>query len=372
MMTFRRSSTPSVGVDLVAPEDKRAIPSLDGLRAFSVLAVILGHTRDATLDHLRFLAIFRNGGQGVTVFFVLSGFLITHLLLKEKARYGAIDLREFYFRRTLRIFPPFYMFLLVVLIASLFHIVAIDARAFLSALTYTWNYVPQKGDVWILGHCWSLSLEEQFYLLWPLCVAKFSRLTCLRIVIAIIVLSPVSRVITYFAWPSMRTHVDSIMMGCLLTLLLDMDLWRMARSLALSAWAPLLALTFLFGIATPAERRWGGNYQITVGISLENVAVAIIILFAVFRHQSVLGRVLNWKPIRHIGMISYSLYLWQQPFTGPLTRNLGLSLLCSFVCAELSYFIVEKPSLRLRAVLQRRLFGKQMVRDLKRAEPVSL
>jgi peptidoglycan/LPS O-acetylase OafA/YrhL len=345
-------------------QDKRAIPSLDGLRAFSVLAVILGHTRDASLDHFRLLKAFRNGGQGVAVFFVLSGFLITHLLLKEKGRTGTLNLKEFYFRRTMRIFPPFYVFVLVVGILTFFHLASVDSRSFLAALTYTWNYVPQANDSWVLGHCWSLSLEEQFYLLWPLCIARLKRETCLKITLGIILLSPVSRIVTYYAWPSMRTHinmmlhthVDAIMTGCLLTLLIDMDLWKTARSITLRPWAPALALFFLFAIATPAELRWRGTYQMSVGISLENIAIATLVLFAVFRHHSYLGQLLNWRPIRHIGMISYSLYLWQQLFTGPRTHNLAQSLIFSFLCAEASYFLVEKPSFRLRDMIQKRLF----------------
>jgi peptidoglycan/LPS O-acetylase OafA/YrhL len=359
-------------------QGKRAIPSLDGLRAFSVLAVILGHARGTVLDHFPALSIFRNAGQGVAVFFVLSGFLITHLLLKEKGKTGNIDLKEFYFRRTLRIFPPFYVFVLVVGILTFFHLAAADTRSFLAALTYTWNYVPQANDSWVLGHCWSLSLEEQFYLLWPLCVAKLRRETCLKITLGIILLSPVSRIVTYYAWPSMRTHinmmlhthVDAIMTGCLLTLLLDMDLWKKARAIMLRPWAPALALFFLFAIATPAELRWRGTYQMSVGISLENIAIATLVLFAVFRHHSYLGRLLNWKPIRHVGMISYSLYLWQQLFTGPRTHNLASSLIFSLVCAEASYFLVEKPSFRLREMLQKRLFKPRKVMGVQAAAQV--
>ena len=170
-------------------ENSRLIPSLDGLRALSVVAVILGHTESALLDRIPFSASFRNGGQGVAVFFVISGFLITHLLIKELRREGQISLHRFYLRRTFRIFPPFYFYLLVVAFLSLLQKVPVKATSMLAAATYTWNYVP-SAEGWILGHSWSLAIEEQFYLLWPACMAYFSRRTNLSIAAGVILLSP--------------------------------------------------------------------------------------------------------------------------------------------------------------------------------------
>src|ERR1700760_1936913 len=115
---------------------KRAIPSLDGLRALSVLAVILGHSRSEWLDRIPFNASFRNGGQGVGVFFVISGFLITHLLLAELRSDSSIDLKRFYIRRTFRIFPPFYAFLFVVGVLSLFRLFPVKTDAMLSGPTF--------------------------------------------------------------------------------------------------------------------------------------------------------------------------------------------------------------------------------------------
>lgn len=342
-------------------EGKRDIPSLDGLRAFSVIAVILGHSQSTFLDRFPGSQCFRNGGQGVTVFFVLSGFLITHLLLKELNRKGSINLKTFYVRRTFRIFAPFYAFLLVIAILSALHFVAATGLQFAAAASYTWNYVP-TGEGWILGHSWSLSLEEQFYLLWPACMAYFSKRTNLRIAIAVILLSPVSRLLTYELWPSMRTHIDmmlhthldAIMMGALLSLLLDMKLWERTLNLATRAWAPFLALGFLFFVDTPAVIHFRGTYSLLIGFSLRNLAVAILLLYSVFRYDSWLGKVLNLRFIRHIGRISYSLYLWQQLFTGPYTRLFPLNVVWIVLCAELSFYLVERPSLRLRDAFEAR------------------
>jgi peptidoglycan/LPS O-acetylase OafA/YrhL len=334
---------------------KRAIPSLDGLRALSVLAVILGHSSSKWLDRIPFNASFRNGGQGVGVFFVISGFLITHLLLTELRRNGSIDLKRFYIRRTFRIFPPFYFYLLVIGILGFLQVVQINAHAMLAAATYTWNYIPLK-PVWVLAHCWSLTLEEQFYLLWPTCIALFSRQTNVKIAGAILFLSPISRVVTYFSWPTMRfhmdmmlhTHLDTIMTGALLALAIDLKLWEKARRLALYPIAPVAALLFLTCVDTPANLRWRGTYLMTIGFSLENVAIAVILLYVVFRHESWIGKFLNLAPLRHFGMISYGIYLWQQLFTGEHTFLFPLNIVFIVACAELSYVLIERPSYRWR------------------------
>lgn len=342
--------------------NSRSIPSLDGLRALSVFVVIVGHTRSALLDRIPFNASFRNGSQGVAVFFGISGFLITHLLLKELRREGRIDIKRFYLRRTFRIFPPFYVFLLVIAILSLLHKVQVSATGMLAASTYTWNYIPLP-ECWILGHCWSLTLEEQFYLLWPACMAFFSRRTNLSISVGVILLSPLSRVITYYAWPQMRghigmmlhTHLDTIMTGCLLSLVIDMNIWPRFRKLALHQAAPVAAIIFLLAVDTRAEQHWAGGYRLTMGYSLENLAIAVLLLYVVFRHESPLGKLLNLKFLRHMGTISYSLYLWQQLFTGPYTRSFPLNILWIVACAEISFFLVERPSFRIRDLIQRRL-----------------
>ena len=343
----------------------RSIPSLDGLRALSVLAVVSGHTQSAFLDGLPFKSLFHHEYQGVAMFFVISGFLITHLLLKELRRDGSIDLKRFYLRRTLRIFPPFYAYLAAIAILIFTGRSQINATSMLAAATYTWNYIPQANG-WLIGHCWSLTLEEQFYLLWPVCMSFFSRRVNLRIAIGVIVLSPLSRVVTYVAvpafkgklWMMLHTRLDTIMMGCLLALLIEMNLWPRIRKAACHPVAVIAAVSFLLFAHPPLEERWKGWYSMPAGISLENVAMAVILLYAVFCHESPLGKVLNSRPLRHLGVISYSLYLWQQLFTGPQPPGLPLNVLFIVVCAELSYFLVERPSLRIRDRLEKLLAAR--------------
>lgn len=349
-------------------ERPRSIPSLDGLRAISVLLVILGHSESAWLSRIPGNWIFRDGELGVSVFFVISGFLITHLLLKELTREQTIALGRFYLRRSFRIFPPFYVFLLVVaVLGPMLHRVDATPRGLLVAATYTWNYFwafVRAPEMWSLGHTWSLSLEEQFYLFWPLCMKSFSKKTNLRIAAAAVLLAPLSRVITYFAWPQARgqvsimlhTRVDTIMMGCLLALAIHLKVGERWMARARHTAAVVVAIVFLLVVNPLGEMRWRGLYSMTIGLTLMAVAIAVLLLYAVFRHESMLGQFLNWRVLRHIGVISYSLYLWQQIFSGPYTGRFPLNLVWIIACAELSFWLVEKPSFRLRDAVERRLF----------------
>ena len=144
--------------------DKR-IPSLDGLRTISIAMVFFGHLygtagypKNAVTEYLAQYA-----HVGVQVFFVISGFLITSLLKRERERTGRINFGNFYLRRTLRIFPAAFFYITVVAIVA-------HPGYLAFAYTYMMCYAGQ-GRPWLLGHLWSLSVEEQFYLLWPLAVA---------------------------------------------------------------------------------------------------------------------------------------------------------------------------------------------------------
>ena len=140
------------------------MPGLNGMRAIAVTAVVWHHSHPGIAE----LALTRRGFLGVDIFFVLSGFLITTLLLRERAEFGAISLRQFYVRRTLRIFPLYYAVLLALAAYFTFARQASEREAFFAGLpfylTYTSNWFDASG---MMSITWSLSAEEQFYLLWP-------------------------------------------------------------------------------------------------------------------------------------------------------------------------------------------------------------
>jgi peptidoglycan/LPS O-acetylase OafA/YrhL len=341
----------------------RNIPSLDGLRAISVLMVIAAHETGSLTRFIPLIPFWLYlvwGALGVQTFFVISGFLITHLLLKELHATGTVSLKRFYFRRALRIFPPFYVYLAVALAFTLAGFFPGQLRAFIVAATYSWNYLGGGSE--LLEHTWSLSLEEQFYLLWPAALVFLGTRKSIKLAVWVILLSPLSRVVTYYLAPHHRpllnamlhTGLDSIMFGCLLAIL-----WRNVRFNQLirpfvNGWVAAFAAAYSLYLAPVfLSTRFRGSYTFVFGFTLNAIGLSLILLYVVRSPNSPVGRLLNTAVLRHLGVISYSLYLWQQIFTGQNSvRFFPWSLPAMLGCAELSYWLVERPSLRLRARLE--------------------
>jgi len=226
----------------------RNIPSLDGMRAISILLVIAGHS---TQHFGRWIKIpgptyILFAHTGVSVFFVISGFLITSLLLKELDEAGTISLKRFYLRRAFRIFPPFYLYLGIIFVLTVAGIFQVPLRAFFFAATYTSNYYFGGGGAFVgLQHLWSLCVEEQFYLLWPAVLLLLGKRRATYCAIFLIFISPLSRVLTYFVLaPQHRamvdrmfhSSIDTIMFGCLIALLWQSNLFERTRWIWASEW----------------------------------------------------------------------------------------------------------------------------------------
>ncbi|WP_292729571.1 acyltransferase family protein [Microbacterium sp. UBA837] len=345
----------TVGVQAVR---QTRIKALDGLRGIAVLLVIAGHSmRAAQIDMPPALAFLEQGGRGVTIFFVLSGFLITSILVNEFDRSGRISLKAFYVRRAFRILPAFYAFLIVIGVLSLAGtFVQVTLPQLLAAGLFVWNYAPVDGTWW-LGHTWSLAIEEQFYLLWPLVLVLFKPRIAIRIAVAVILASPLIRLAQYFLFPETReqisvmfhTRADALMVGCLLALLIGHARWDRIMP-AIARWWPAYVI-FLVAIAPPAKAYLQGVWDLTVGWSIEQLCVAGIICAAIALPNSLITRGLSWKPLTWIGLISYALYLWQQLFLGfgwPSWWSPIIGIVASVAVATASYWLVEKPFLRLK------------------------
>jgi peptidoglycan/LPS O-acetylase OafA/YrhL len=338
---------------------------LDGLRTVSILLVLISHSINA-FGHGDPLVL---GNLGVRVFFVISGFLITGLLLQELNASDAIDLGKFYFRRTLRIFPPFYFFLLLMFVFAICGWITLSPRSFLPALTYTSDYFA-TGDRQ-LAHTWSLSIEEQFYLLWPGVLFLLGRKRAFYLICLVIVLSPLLRIATYhlahpaepvWLYHGFQGNMDALATGCVLafvrTRLHDSAAYRRLRS---------SKVVFAFPAIILLANVQGGHPHLFDGvcISVMNILIAIMIDWAMINHTGVVGRILNSRPFTTVGVMSYSIYLWQQPFlVQPVTTipqflvRLGTILLIS----SFSYLVVERLSLELRKKLQGKWFSRRSER----------
>jgi peptidoglycan/LPS O-acetylase OafA/YrhL len=340
------------------------IPSLDGLRALSISLVVFGHlggTAGFPIGSPRvvlpFLAVL-----GVRVFFVISGYLITRLLLEEQEKHGSICLSMFYFRRIFRILVPYYVFLVAMAAAARMGWVELGPGDLGYALAYIGNYHPHSA--WTLGHTWSLAVEEQFYLLWPAVLVLFGVRRAMWVATASLFIAPLVRVGVWTLLPASRdgvghtfgTVVDPLAVGCLLAGISD-HLWQDARYRALlkSRWFSLVPLAVLSTVVFEQRPR----FAFTIAPAVISVGVALCVDRCVRLPGSLWTKALTIAPIVAVGRASYSIYLWQQPFLNRFTSGLAArfpqNIIAAAVVATIAFFLVEKPALAARQALEGRL-----------------
>jgi peptidoglycan/LPS O-acetylase OafA/YrhL len=357
------------------------IPSLDGLRAISITMVLASHgaaSIPVLAKHPLLLYTAFNGNRGVSVFFVISGFLITSLLLKEERSTGTVSLKGFYIRRAFRILPPFWFYLATLVVLwklGAIHTSWADLR---NAVIFVRDYTI--GDWWT-GHSWSLSVEEQFYLLWPAALVLSGTRRAKWIALSLIAAAPAVRILSQLFLASKIGHdqtfmfhmrVDTLMFGCALAMLYKTPWFTRIASRVLT-WPGVLIALFHFGFLSGyLMNRFQGYYLLTVGYTLDGVAISYLLLYFVTRPASLGGRILNSRMFVHVGLISYSLYLWQQLLLTPpqdaLARSIApvlgtfpFNLLLAVLAAELSWKLVEKPALNLRRQFEGARSSKQEV-----------
>ncbi|MDB4975637.1 MAG: putative rane-bound acyl-transferase [Myxococcaceae bacterium] len=349
-------------------------PALDGLRAIAVLAVLAYH-----------LGVLPGGFLGVDVFLVLSGFLITTLMLDERESTGVISIRAFYLRRVYRLMPAFYLFVAVG--AGL--VVALKGRTqqqdffenALTSLLYVNNYYRlshQDVSSWF-GHAWSLSLEEQFYIVWPLCMLALSRTSSQRARLPLILSASIAALA---AWRlslialgasqarihfSLDTRCDELLIGCALASFrhlgftlasapranADDKLLQAVVKAGPAALGLLVAATFL-----PLERT-GQVYVMELGGYTVAALLSAIVVLSLDQGQGRFKQLLASRPLSGLGRISYGFYLWHYPVAAlvhaQLFKRVGsvVSVLTAFTIsyglALASYRFVEQPFQRLRS-----------------------
>jgi peptidoglycan/LPS O-acetylase OafA/YrhL len=317
------------------------VPALDGLRGVAILLVLGVHTRD----------LIPGGLLGVDLFFVLSGFLITSILLAERARTGTVSLRAFYRRRALRLVPALVFMLSVYLAATaLFDPEGMRAGLVAAGLgiTYVAN-IAQTGGLFEaeeLRPLWSLATEEQFYLLWPpllaiaLVLRASYRVLC-AILVGLALVSVVWRVALLVdgasfdrLWVGPDTHIDPILIGCVAGVLHTSGVLERARlgDLALIVGASIVAMSAWFA------------YETHILVTFFAICSALVVLAASSTPHWWFTRILELRPLRYLGKISYGLYLWHVPMLLAFGGIFGIPL--AIVVAGLSYRFVEQPFLR--------------------------
>ena len=332
------------------------LPALDGLRAVAVFTVVASHAEVLRVP----------GDLGVSAFFVLSGFLITRLLIREHETTGDVSKRNFYMRRTMRIFPAYYAFLLFSFL--------LDGHAgqhwptdrLVSALTYTVNYynAVNHHPTTSIAHAWSLAVEEQFYLLWPVVFVALASRGRRAVVTGLITMGLAtaawrswliihSHVDVAYVYNAFDTRFDNLAVGCLLAAVVDYrGVANVARSLARNPWFAVVTLVLLL----VSRLAFTPSYHYSIGFTVDAILVAVLIAQLLQLYATPLWSWLEWPAVRYLGVISYPIYLYHQWGASIGRRLPGDNLLLDFVAgvvatvvlASGSYYVIERPFLRLK------------------------
>ena len=335
------------------------IRQLDAVRGLAVILVLLHNTDIYPSLHLGLIA--ENGWMGVDLFFVLSGFLITGILVDSKSSPGFF--RNFYARRCLRIWPLYYSCLLFMFVmVPLLH----PSEAVFSARSSPWwayfvflqNFlvpIPTQA-IGLLGVTWSLAVEEQFYLVWPLVVRFISESQLRKLAIAVMCASPALR---YYLslhgvdiYSNTFCRLDGLMAGALLALMVRSKQFVPTRLLT-GAWIGFLVFAAL--ALANSNAKW-------IDFSFVALASASFVFLAMFSQQRLLISVLNNRALVYIGTISYAIYLLEKiPLDVVKTLHLEKYPLLAFpastaatiAMAALSWNVLEKPFLRMKRFFER-------------------
>lgn len=335
--------------------DRSRLPTLDGLRFLALTQVVLYH---ANLPGVP--------GDGVTFFFVLSGFLFAWLLEREFGRTGTVSLRRFYWRRAVRILPACYVAIVVTILGMQWLGLAVDYRHALSAALFSANYYNAFHDHPPTGFSsyWSLAVEEQFYLVWPLLFLwlrrRSRRALLLFLSVSIVAVSGWrswlylhDHVGTAYIYNAFETRFDCLAVGCLAGLLAGMERVRgWIRFCCRSAFAPLVVVTILLGF-----EHLGDAWHFSAGLTIDSILMAVMLLQMIQLGEHPLWSWLDSRPLAWLGTLTYSGYLYHHwglsaghylPWNSPVPEALA-GLAATMLLAAASYFVVERPFLALKS-----------------------
>jgi peptidoglycan/LPS O-acetylase OafA/YrhL len=347
-------------------------PGLEGLRGVAVVMVMWAHVGEF-LAHRDAWWLLPGGFLGVDVFFVLSGFLITTLLEQERIRTGAVALSAFWRRRIARLTPALYVFLFVHVLFVVFvgDPLRLELKSVAFAGVYLANYQLSVGShpPFDLVHLWTLSMEMQFYVIWPIVLVRLRRRLSTRwllggLAIAVVAIATI-RWVEWRAWDDWtlvyeRTdaRADALLVGALLALVWPSIAPSITARRLAGAWCALAGTAVITLLAF--TQRPGAGFLFGAGFTVGDVAVALVIVGALVPSRA--RSVLAWAPLRAVGRASYSLYLWHLPVfvavtrwgdTWPLAFQVVVVFAITAALGTASFVVVERRTLRSRRAASR-------------------
>ncbi|MCU0598042.1 MAG: acyltransferase [Desulfobacterales bacterium] len=345
------------------------MPALDGMRGIAILLVMLFHANEQ---------FFKGCFIGVDIFFVLSGFLITVLLMKEYDNRKSISFKNFYLRRVLRIAPALFFLLIIYCGMSIVFLGKqkaisnlIDASIVISFMA-NWSRAFGIHPPDFLGHTWSLSIEEQFYILWPITLSVLLNNINSKKVIAVFVFlialsswalriylvyqgAPIKRI-----YNGLDTRADALLIGCVLGIMLSSDVFSDTVEKKLSKFLFFItpsAIVFFVFVSVCMD--WKNKQMYYWIYFIIEMCASFLILDLFVNKKSMIRSILSMKWLVWIGSISYGLYLWHYPIFRLMksldfefTAIFTIGTILAFMFSIFSFYTIEKPFLRLKKKLR--------------------
>lgn len=349
------------------------ILGFDGIRGLAVLSVVLTHLhifkriQDKGLLSTKIVQSI-DGSAGVQAFFILSGFLITYLLIKESSKNGHISIVNFYIRRTLRIFPLYFFILLLITIIHIFGDQVTNWKSISFATLYSYNFIPKPWYSGVLGHTWSLAVEEHFYFIWPF-VYISAGFKSRKLLLILIGFSTISFLLNMYLnqqeWIKTNFFIGrwsfiagfNIAFGCIFSILIFGSYKTSVVKKYLSNF-----IVLCIGIILWFSSLWLPDVISYIVKYTRGLGLAITISWIYLNQGSFITRTLEFRPLKYIGMISYGIYMYQGFFlsTGPYRAttqswppNQYIGLLLLIIVAPISYHFFEKPITNMKSKLQK-------------------
>ena len=341
------------------------LPSLDGWRTVAILSVMMYHDSVHRIGSFSNSFLHEYGNLGVDLFFAISGLLICSRLLEEDRLKGSISLRGFYLRRLFRITPASWVFLTGYTLLGLAHQLPLDwggiASSMLMIRNFWIRFAGDGGNTWYTVHFWSLSVEEHFYLLLP-GLLVFGRRWRTQFVgcLALLFLLWFQIVQHYTPIPptglplrtDMRLH--ELLIPAFFALLLAKANWKEVAVRWIRPWVVIAAFTVSELLLSRAPKFHSKTLLVSILIP---VGFSLAVVATMYHPRAWLTQLLETAPMRFIGRISYSLYLWQQlffpnvqtPAQPPflMLQRFPYNYLAAFACAMASFYLIEKPLIRM-------------------------
>lgn len=355
----------SISLGRVLQQDR--LPGLDFLRMVAVLTVLLLHMELPGTGPLLII-------DGVQLFFVVSGFLITWMLLRELDDSSTIHMGRFYLRRAARLLPIFFAYLVVGYLLLVLRHQSVDWGVIGSSVVYLTNYYQAftGAPTHYLSHCWSLAVEEQFYLLWPLALVGLRAMrmrlevSLTLLILGVWLLRPLLMlgfgVSEIYIYRALETRADHLLIGCLLAVLLRQPVWQARFDAAARRW---WSIPLLIGLMAASAHFLNPHPELkfTVAFALDPVLLALMIPLVMISasRDGYVARLLNLRPLVLIGQVSYGMYLMHPFVTQPIykrveamsgssTLGVAAAIAGSVGLAYLSFRFFEEPiRARIRA-----------------------